>query len=244
MRRACQGDLSAIASVRDRLAELALAHSHAVAATFMPRKPVVAPPTPPSQLAPKRKRKVRDLAMTPNEKAIRSARVRARPPVMGCTNGLPLLKRPGRRGPPLWVCAIINNKIKKGQKAVDQLQNIRDNVLYYSAMEDAWDDAIARCTHSGRHRTRDDLSWSEAAQQALASVHAAHHARERRSYALTLRFQQIIDQETVQYHVDMRNRRVQRRALRKQRLIEQMETGLAQLLQTEWTSRSVPIRLH
>ena len=238
MRRACQGDVSAVASVRGRLAELAQAHSHAVAATFMPRKPVVVPPTPPSQLAPTRKRKVRELAMTPNEKAIRSARVRARPPTMGCTNGLPLLKRPGRRGPPPWVCAIINNKIKKGQKAVDQLQNLRENVLFYSEMEDAWDEAIAHLNNDG---TRDDLSWSEAAEQALTSVHTAHHEKERKSYVLTLRFQKTIDQETVQYRVDMRNRRVQRRAQRKRRLIEQMETKLAQQLRAEWTSRRVPV---
>lgn len=189
------------------------------------------PPTPPSQLAPKRKKKILALTLKPREKAIRSARVRARPPIMGHTNGLPILKRPGRRIPQ-WVSVIINKKIKKGVREVDALNHLKDNVLYYAQMEDTWDAGLLRSGLLGQNK-KDSVTWSDGARECLIILRAHYRASELKTYQITSRFQEIIDQARVQYRVRLRERRIQKRAWRKQQLINEMEGKLAGI-QKEW----------
>ncbi|KAF8252242.1 hypothetical protein K440DRAFT_633492 [Wilcoxina mikolae CBS 423.85] len=210
-----------------------LEHAQKVRSTFMPRRVVVKPPTPPSQLAPKRKKKILALTLTPREKAIRSARIRARPPVMGHTNGFPLLKRPGRRIPQ-WVSVIINKKINKSVREVNALNDLKDNVFYYAQMEDAWDNELIRSGLLDKQE-KDSVTWMDGAKECLIILRAHYRASELKTYQVTSRFQQIIDQANVQYRVGLRARRIKRRAWRKQQLINEMEGKLAGI-QKEWTA--------
>lgn len=233
LRRACQNDAPAIASVTDAIALLIASRKARVAATTLPPWPVHVPPTPPNKLNPMRKKKILALTLTPQEKAVRSARVRARPPRMGCTNGLPLLKRPGRKMP-LWVSSIINDKVKRRVRHWDVMAHIRDDLMYYAEMEDRWDEQLVR---EGMLQwiPGDDATWVHGAELFWRTHQDWMHAAERRSYAITERFQTVIDAETTRYQEKLRAGRAKRRCERKKQIARQMEQRL-QGLEEEWKS--------
>jgi DNA primase len=238
LRRACQNDEQAAISVTERILELVSQHQQKVAASSIPPYPKHTPPTPPNQLNPMRKRKILEMTLKPREKAIRSAKIRARPPRMGVTNGLPVLKRPGRK-PPLWVSLIINEKIKRKVRQLDALQHVQNNVLYHAEMEDEWDAAMRR---AGSREELDGGSWLEGAQLFQRVLEENYRATELRTYAITQRFQKIIDEATIRYRERLRAQRIQRRAKEKEKLTKQMEHEIG-ALKGEWRrikkSRSV-----
>ncbi|KAI5840372.1 hypothetical protein BZA05DRAFT_390141 [Tricharina praecox] len=233
LRRACQSDGSALTSVTTALAALLASRKARVLATTRPPWPVHTPPQPPNQLTPTRKKKMLALTLTPREKAVRSAVVRARPPRMGCTNGLPVLKRPGRKIP-MWVSSIINQKVKRKVRHWDVMAHVRDNVMYYAEMEDMWDEQLARAGLV-RWIPGDDATWMDGAELYRVTHQDWMHASERRSYAITERFQSVIDTETIQYHEKLRTGRVKRRNEKKNQIARQMEQRLKGLEQ-EWKS--------
>lgn len=167
--------------------------------------------------------------MKPREKAIRSAAVRARPPVMGATNGLPVLKRPGRK-PPLWVSLIVNEKIKRRVRHLDALQHVQNNVMYHADMEDNWDAATRR---AGLREEHDESSWLDGAMMCLRSIEEHYHATELATYSITQRFQRIIDEKTARYRERLRTNRIRRRVEAKEKRARRMEHELGGL-KGEW----------
>jgi DNA primase len=229
LRRACQNDEQAAITVTERILELVSQHQQKVAASSIPPHPVHTPPTPPNQLNPMRKRKILEMTLKPREKAIRSAKIRARPPRMGVTNGLPVLKRPGRK-PPLWVSLIINEKIKRKVRQLDALQHVQNNVLYHAEMEDEWDAAMRR---AGSREEVDGESWFEGAKLYQRVLEENYRATELRTYAITQRFQKVIDEATIRYRERLRAQRIQRRAKEKEKLTNKMEYEIGRL-KGEW----------
>jgi hypothetical protein len=198
----------------------------------LPTRVIVSPPPPPNP--PKRKHKIVALSLSPREKSMRSAAVRRRPPTMGYTNGLPLLKRPGRKIP-LVVSKIINDKIKRKVRQVDALNDVKGNISFYAEMEDVWDQQVELLLDRDTFRPRVEPLWAEGAGLLLYAIRAQYHADERRVRDITKRFQQEIDAANLQYQEIRRARRAKRRTQGVTEYTERTESKLEELKQ-EWES--------
>ena len=135
---------------------------------------------------------------------------------------------------PKWVSSIINDKVKRKVRHWDVMAHIRDDVMYYAEMEDRWDEQLVR-DGLVRWIPGDNTTWMDGADLYLNAHQDWMHAVERRSYAITERFQTVIDMETVQYQEKLRIGRVKRKNERKKQIARQMEQRLKGLEQ-EWKS--------
>jgi alpha-galactosidase/6-phospho-beta-glucosidase family protein len=153
---------------------------------------------------------------------------------MGCTNGLPLLKRPGR-AIPMWVSRVINDKIKRRVRQVDSLNQVKDDTIRFAQMEDAWDEHLRKVAELNPPMIygQPEPTWYDGAWMFLHAIRNQHHIDERKTYKITQKFQEIIDEANLR-RMDIKRERMLRKRQRKMEEYEKAVKRKLRALRKEW----------
>lgn len=183
-------------------------------------KHIVPPPGRPAP--PTRKSKLRELALTPREKAERSALVRRRPPTLHATNGFPVIVWPGRRQS-AKISTVLRCKIRRKIQAVQLWKYMEDEGLQLCKYEDAWDEQLWRMGIGGKRMSGDEVepSWHDQGQRTWKSLKEKNNRLEAKTMKMTTRLQKVVEKATARYEEWKKERaRLKRWAASQRRLYQ------------------------
>ncbi|KAI5800100.1 hypothetical protein EDC01DRAFT_534933 [Geopyxis carbonaria] len=214
MRRACQNHMPSISTVRDRVSSIISEQARLVERSRLDPRPILEPPSSPPT-PPTRKSKLKKLAMPPEERRKLLAEKRLRPPVMKCTNGLPLLYFPGMKQS-RKVTQAVNGQIKARTRKVDVVKYMEADGIQMAKLEDEWDRNLQR--YAGFIGDRgSDSTWEASAHDALRILQAAYNEEKRKNITEINKLQGIIDSRNYQYGKLRQKRLGERRRRYRQR---------------------------